>query len=146
MIVCVLANVLVWMSFLLFNPPLPDSEFTRIAADRARHDAGSAEIDFVTDQPIVVAGRWHGTFGSVNRADFIFSFFADPAVVFTEWLVIPPRYIGSDATKGESYVAAAAGFVLSTSFWTAVGGGVSALRRAIRRRKKESRQRPVERR
>ena len=137
MFVCVVANALAWTSFLLFNPPLPDSEFTRIAAERAGHDAGRETIQFITDQPIVVAGRWHGTYGSVNRADFVFSWFAAPAVQFTEFFVIPPRYIGSDATKGESYVTAAVGFVLSTSFWTAVGGGVSALRGATRRRKRE---------
>jgi hypothetical protein len=107
MLVCVAANALAWTSFLLFNPPLPDAEFTRIAAERARHDAGSERLQFATDQPIVVAGRWHGTYGSVNRADFVFGFFADPAVQFTEFFVIPPRYIGSDAAKGESYVVAA---------------------------------------
>jgi hypothetical protein len=45
--------------------------------------------------------------------------------MFTNLLVVPPRYIGSDATKSESWVTAGVGFVLSTSFWMAIGGGIS---------------------
>lgn len=133
-LLCVVANVLVWIAFLLFNPPLPESEFVEIAANRARADQSGDSLDLITDQPIVVAGRWSGTYGSVNTADRALGFFAGPAVMFMNFLVVPPRYIGSDATKSESWVTAGVGFVLSTSFWMAVGGGMSAIRRGFQRR------------
>jgi hypothetical protein len=132
-LLCVLANVLVWTSFLVFNPPLTDSEFAEITAGRARQDSPSG-LDIVDHAPIVVAERWSGTFGAVNDADRALSFFAGPAVMFTNLLVVPPRYIGSYATKSESWVTAGVGFVLSTAFWAALGGGISALRRAYSRR------------
>lgn len=132
-LLCVIANVLVWMAFLLFNPPLSESEFAEITARRAGQSQDG--FDLIDHAPIVVAGRWSGTYGAVNNADRALSFVADPAVMFTNSLVVPPRYIGSEATRGESWVTAGVGFVLSTSFWTAFGGGVSALRRAYRRRR-----------
>ena len=129
----VIANVLVWVAFLVFNPPLTDSEFAEITAGRAQQDSQNG-FDIVDHAPIVVAERWSGTFGAVNDADRALSFFAGPAVMFTNLLVVPPRYIGSYATKSESWVTAGVGLVLSTSFWMAVGGGMSALRRAYQRR------------
>jgi hypothetical protein len=132
-LLCILANVLVWTLFLLFNPPLPESEFAEITARRAGQDSRNS-LDIVDDAPIVVAGRWNGTFGAVNNADYALGFFAGPAVTFANLLVVPPRYIGSYATKSESWVTAGVGFVLSTSFWTAFGGVISALRRAYLRR------------
>jgi len=135
-LLCVLAHVLVWISFLVFNPPLKESEFVDINARRTGQDA-QVGLDVVDDAPIVVAGRLSGTFGAVNTADYALHLAAGPAVTFVEWLVVPPRYrfSGIPASKGESYVIAGVGFVLSTSFWTAFGGGVSALRRAYRRRR-----------
>jgi hypothetical protein len=64
--VCVLANVLVWLSFLTFTPPLDNAEFSRVDKERVQRDAEPGRLDFVTDQPTVVAARWHGTFGAVN--------------------------------------------------------------------------------
>jgi hypothetical protein len=89
-------------------------------------------LDIVDDAPIVVAGRWSGTFGAVNTADYALHLAAGPAVTFVEWLVVPPRYrfSGIPASKGESHVIAGIAFVLSTSFWTAFGGG-SRIRLAL---------------
>jgi hypothetical protein len=135
-LLCVVANVLVWISFLIFTPPLTASEFAEISAHRAGQDSRNGfDVDIVHDVPIVVAGRWSGTWGAVNAADYALHLFAGPAVIFAELLVVPPSYSGNYATKGESYVIAGVGFVLSTSFWTAFGGGISALRRVYRRRR-----------
>ena len=136
--VCVLANVLVWIAFLAFNPPLTQSEFAEIMARRAGQDSKDG-LDIIDDAPLVVAGRWKGTFSAVNAADYALSLFAGPAVTFTELLIVPPRYIGSYATKGESYVIAGVGFVLSTSFWAALGEGISALGHVYRRRRSAGR-------
>jgi hypothetical protein len=127
---CVIANVLVWVAFLVFNPPLTESEVADINARRGDQDG----LDIIDDAPIVVAGRWSGTWGAVNTADYALHAAAGPAVTFAELLVVPPLYIGSNATRGESYVIAGVGFVLSTSFWLAVGGAISAFRRAYHRR------------
>ena len=141
--VCVAANVLVWISFLVFNPPRPASEFAEISARRAGQDSRDGGIDIIDDAPIIVAGRWKGTFGAVNSADYALSIFAAPAVTFANSVVVSPRYIGSYATKGESWLTAGLGFVLSTSFWTAFGGGISALRRAYPRRRSTGRTRSL---
>jgi hypothetical protein len=129
----VLANSAVWVSFLIFSAPLATSEFARIDAERTQRDTLSG-MDLMTDQPIVVAGRWHATFGAINRADLLLSLFAAPAIDFARLLVVPPRYIGADATKGESFAIAGLGFVWSTGFWTALGTAVSALIGKHRRR------------
>ena len=131
--ICVLANVLVWSSFLTFSTPLDDGEFGRIDRERVQRDANQGGLDLVTDQPIVVAARWHGTFGAMNFADWLLSLFAGPAIGFAELLIVPSRYIGIGATKRESLVIAGIGFVLSTAFWVAVGDLVTALRRLYRR-------------
>ena len=131
-LLCVVANVLVWISF-LFTPPLTASEFVEIVAHRAGQDSQDG-FDIVHDVPIVVAGRWFGTWGAVNAADYALHVFAGPAVIFAELVVVPPSFSGNYATKGESYAIAAVAFVLSTSFWTAFAGGISALRRAFLRR------------
>jgi hypothetical protein len=132
--ICALANVLVWTSFLTFSTPLDDAEFSRIDRERVQRDANQGGLDLVTDQPIIVAARWHGTFGAMNFADWLLSLFAAPAIGFAELLVVPSRYIGIDATKRESYAVAGIGFVLSTGFWVAFGDVVSALRRLHKRR------------
>lgn len=131
---CVLANVLVWLSFLTFSTPLDDAEFSRIDRERVQRDAHHGGLDFVTDQPIIVAARWHGTFGAVNFADWLLSLFAAPAIGFAELLIVPSRYIGTDATKRESFAIAGLGFVLSSAFWVTFGDVVSTLRRLYRRR------------
>jgi len=132
--ICALANVLVWASFLTFNPRLDDAEFSRIERQRLQRDTGLGGLDLVTDQPIVVAARWHGTFGAVNFADWLLGVFAAPAISFADAIVVPPRYSGTDATKRESYVIAVTGFVLSTGFWVSFGDAVTALRSLYRRR------------
>jgi hypothetical protein len=132
--ICALANVLVWMSFLTFSTPLDDAEFSRIDRERVQRDANQGGLDLVTDQPIVVAARWHGTFVAVNFADWLLSLFAAPAIGFAELLIVPSRYIGIDATKPESFAIAGIGLVLSTGFWVAFGNAASALRRLYRRR------------
>jgi len=131
--ICALANVLVWGSFLAFSPLRDDGEFSRVERQRLQRDEGQGGLDLVSDQPIIVAARWHGTFGSVNFADWLLGVFAAPAVSFADLLVVPPRYSGTDATKRESYVIAIIGFVLSTGFWIAFGDVVSALRSLYKR-------------
>lgn len=131
-IICALANVLVWISFLAFSPTLDDEEFGRIETERRERDARPGHLEWTTDQPIVVAARWHGTFGAVNFADRVLSLFAGPAIGFVDLLVVPSRYIGIDATKRESFAIAGFGFVLSTGFWVVFGDVVSALRRLYR--------------
>jgi len=132
-VLCVVANITVWISFLIFSPPVPTSEFQRIAAERAQRDAVSGGMDLTSDLPIVVAGRWHGTFFPENRVDSLLWFFAAPAIAFADLLVKPARYIGIDATRGESFATAGLGFLFSTAFWAAVGGIMSALGRAFLR-------------
>jgi hypothetical protein len=132
--VLTLANVFVWLSFLTFTPPLDSAEFSRVESERVQRDADRGGIDLITDQPIVVASRWHGTFGAVNFADWLLSLFAGPAIGFAELLIVPSRYIGIDATKRESFAIAGLGFILSTGFWLAFGDVVSALRRRFRAR------------
>jgi hypothetical protein len=133
-VVCTLANVLVWLLFLTVTPPLDSAEFSRVERERVQRDADRGGIDLITDQPIVVAARWHGTFGAVNFADWLLSLFAAPAIGFAELLIVPSRYMGIDATKRESFAIAGLGFVLSTGFWLAFGDVVSALRRHFRAR------------
>jgi hypothetical protein len=139
-LVCVVANVLVWIAFLVFNPPLTKAEWaemTRPPEQDAHAAAQGAGLDIVDDAPLVVAGRWSGTFGSVSTSDYFLGLFAGPPVTFAWLLVVPPRYPTSyrSTTEGESYVVAGVGFVLSTAFWVAFGGGISALRRAFQRRR-----------
>jgi hypothetical protein len=129
--ICVVANAMVWASFLIFSSPLATAEFQRIAEERARRDADPGGMDLTTDRPIVVAGRWHGTFGALNFPDRLLSLFAAPAIGFADLLVVPVRYSGLDATKGESFAIAGLGFLLSTVFWATVGGAVSSLTRAF---------------
>jgi hypothetical protein len=131
---CAVANVFVWLSFLTFTPPLDNAEFSRINKERLHRDANHGGLHWVTDQPIVVAARWHGTFGAVNSGDCLLSLFAGPAIGFAELLVVPSRYIGIDATKRESLAIAGLGFVLSSGFWVGFGNLVSALARPFRRR------------
>jgi hypothetical protein len=138
--ICALANVLVWMSFLAFSPPVDDVEFGRVEAERRQRDADSGPLGLTKDLPIIVAARWHGTYGPVNFADRLLSFFAGPAIGFAELMIVPTRYIGIDVTKRESFAIAGFGFVLSTGFWVVVGSIVSALRRLYRRRRFHGRQ------
>jgi hypothetical protein len=132
--ICALANVLAWVSFLTFTPPVDDAEFGRVETERRQRDAAPGRLEWTTDQPIVVAARWHGTFGAVNFADWLLSLFAAPAIGFAELLIVPSRYIGIDATKRESFAIAGLGFILSTGFWVTFGNVVSTLRRLYRRR------------
>ena len=122
------------MSFLTVTPPLDEAEFNRIDGERVQRDANQGGLEWVTDRPIVVAGRWHGTFGAVYSADWLLSLFAGPAIGFADLLVVPSRYIFVDATKRESFAIAGLGFVLSTGFWVAFGDVLDALTGVFRRR------------
>jgi hypothetical protein len=137
--ICAFANVLAWLSFLTFSTPLDDAAFSRSDRARVQHDAGVGDggLTMITDQPIVVAARWYGTFGSVNLADWILNLSAGLAIFFGHRLIVPSHYTeieGIHATKRESFAIAGIGFVLSTAFWVAFGDVVSALRRWLRRR------------
>src|SRR5438105_564505 len=50
-----------------------------VSASRA---TSSFATDFVTDQPIVVAARWHGTLAPSAFADEFLTLFAAPAILF----------------------------------------------------------------
>ena len=82
-----LANMVAWLSFLVFTPPLPNAEFERIAAERAQRDAGAGGLDIIHDKPTVVASRWHGTFGAVNVSDWLLTLFAAEAIGFARVLI-----------------------------------------------------------
>jgi hypothetical protein len=132
--ICVLANALVWMAFLVFSPPLGDEQFARVETERRQRDAHPGHLEWATDQPIVVAARWHGTFGAMNFADWLLTVSAEPAIAFADLLIVPSGYKGIHATKRESFAVAGLGFALSTGFWVAFGDVTSALRRWYRRR------------
>ncbi len=53
---------------------------------------------------------------------------------FAQLLIVPSRYVGIDATRGECFAVAGLAFVLSTAFWVAFGGAVRALGRRFRAR------------
>jgi hypothetical protein len=131
-VLCVLGNVVAWLIFLSFGERVTDAEFARSAVERARLSAGSGGLSMITDTPAVVACRWVGTYGAVNFADRVLSIFAGPAIGFTQAVVVPDSSSmaeGVIATPGESWRVAATAFLLSTTFWIAVGSVVSALRR-----------------
>lgn len=133
MTVCMGANLVAWLSFLVVTPPLAPSEFLRIDAERARLDTTPGGLDLITDVSIVVAGRWHGTFFAVNSADRLLSLFAAPAIGFAELLIVPVQYVTREGTRRESFAIAGLGFALSTAFWAAFGGMVSGVTRTCRR-------------
>jgi hypothetical protein len=93
-VLCVLAHVLVWISFLIFNPPLTEAEFADIDASRKALSTDNG-FDLLTDQPFVVAGRWSGTYGAVNDADGTFAMdsMGAPGMVIT-----PASHTGGDST------------------------------------------------
>ena len=126
---CALANLAAWGTFVAFTPPVEDSEFERIAAARARLEAEPMSIQIVHDAPTIVAGRWHGTFGAVNFPDRLLSLFDPGAIGFAQLLLIPPRYLVTGATRGQSFAVAGLAFLLSTAFWVGLGGAIAALRR-----------------
>jgi hypothetical protein len=125
-VLCVCANTLVWTWFLL-SPAVPESEFARIAAERAGRNVSGMEL--VEDAPTILAGRWHGVYGAVNAADRWLTLFAAPATWFAEALVVPPM---PGVTRAESMAVAVLAFVFSTAFWVAAPDIFRGLRRAYR--------------
>jgi hypothetical protein len=131
---CVLANAVAWAAFVLFSPALSPAEFQQIRADRAQKDVEPGLMG-ASDQPVVVAARWHGTYGTINPADALVSLSANPAIHFATIVTVPARYGGLRGnTKRESYVIAGLAFLLSTAFWAAVGGAATAVMRRHRNR------------
>jgi hypothetical protein len=118
--VAVLANAIIWIAFLIATPALDRSELARIDHEREMKSG----FDFIHDAPIVVAARWHGTFGAVNTADMQLSFAAAPAITFAQLLAVPPPQVGAAAKGEESFVIALLAFVLSTAFWYIAGHGL----------------------
>src|SRR5262245_34723216 len=83
-------NLLVWIAFLIAPPPIAPTDFDRIAAARVERDADPGHIEFMTDQPMTVAGRWHEGFGDMSLADRALMLAADPAIALAHRLVVPP--------------------------------------------------------
>jgi hypothetical protein len=136
-VVCVHGNVAAWLIFLAFGERVTGAEFARSVAERARLDAGTGSLTLIHDAPTVVASRWVGSFGAVNAADRILSLFAGPAVGFSQVVVAPAGISiaeGLIVTPAASWGVAATAFLLSTTFWIAVGSVVSAVRRRRRAR------------
>ena len=131
-VVCAAANTAVWLAF-LSTATLSQSEFQQIAARRVEIDSARGGMNFITDQPIVVAARWSGTFGAVNVPDRLLNLSAGPAIGFANMVIVPARYADS-ATRGESYAVAGLAFFLSTAFWIAAGGLAPRLIRRLRRK------------
>ena len=130
--IAVAANIAVWLLFLTATPPLTVSQFGAIQAERNRRDADSG-MDFTTHEPVIVAARTLNTYGAFGLSERLLQIFALPAVEWTALLTVPWKYGPARATRAESYIVAAGGFILSTAFWTAFAPAVSALVRAARR-------------
>lgn len=139
-VVCVAANAAVWLAFLC-TAPLSQAEFQRIDARRQEADSTGGLVNFATDQPTVVAGRWHGTYGVINFADGFLTMSAGPAIGFANTIVVPARYDG-EATKRESFAIAGLALFLSTAFWTAAGGLATSAMQSLRRRSAQPKEPP----
>ena len=128
----VATNVVVWVLFLIVTPPLTASEFDSIQAERNRRD-GDRGIDLITHEPVIVAGRMLSTYGADGVSERLLQIFASPAIEWVAFATVPWRYGPARATRGESSLVAAGGFVLSTAFWAAFAPLVSSLGRIWRR-------------
>lgn len=122
--ILVATNCLAWLSYLVFTPPMPDSEFDAIV----RQLEG---LDIIHDGPSVLAGREAG-FWPVNPSHRFLQVMAGPAIGFAELHVMPAS--GTLPTRTESYWIAVIAFVLSTAWWTTVGGLATCIRSAWKQR------------
>lgn len=130
--IAVATNVVVWVLFLIVTPPLTASEFDSIQAERNRRD-GDRGIDLITHEPVIIAGRMLSTYGADGVSERLLQIFASPAIEWVGFVTVPWRYGPARATRGESSLVAAGGFVLSTAFWAAFAPLVSSLGRIWRR-------------
>jgi hypothetical protein len=130
--IAVAANVAAWSLFLLATPALTASQFDAIQIERTRRDADSG-LDLITHEPVIVAGRMLGTYGADGVSERLLQIFASPAIEWTAAVAVPWRYGPARATRGESYIVAAGGFVLSAAFWAAFAPAVSSFIRFWRR-------------
>lgn len=121
--VLVAMNCLAWLSYLVLTPRMPDSELDAIIRERADHEARSRDggLDMIHDGPSVLAAREAG-FWPVNASHRFLLMMSGPSVGFAELHVVSPAYLGTRPTSAESYRIAIIAFVLSTAWWTTVGG------------------------
>jgi len=121
--ILVAANCLAWLSYIVFTPAMPDSEFDSIIRQRADDDARWLEggVDIIHDGPSVLAARESG-FWPVNPSHRFLLLMSGPAIGFAELHVVPAGYLTTRPTRAESYWIAVIAFVLSTAWWTTVGG------------------------
>ena len=133
--ILVATNCLAWLSYLVLTPPLPDSEFDAIIRQRADRDARLLEggVDIIHDGPSVLAAREHG-FWPVNHSHHFLLLMSGPAIGFAELHVVPARYLTTRPTSAESYWIAAIAVVLSTAWWTTVGGLAAWIRSVWKQR------------
>jgi hypothetical protein len=124
--ILVATNCLAWLSYLVFTPPMPDSEFDAIIRQRAADDARWQEggVDIIHDGPSVLAARESG-FWPVSPLHRFLLLMSGPAIGFAELHVVPGRYLTTRPTSAESYWIAVIAFLLSTAWWTTVGGLVA---------------------
>jgi hypothetical protein len=134
--IAVAANIVVWTVFLAATPSLTASEFDAIQAERNRRDADSG-MDFITHEPVIVAGRMFSTYGAFGVSERLLQIFAMPAIEWIALLTVPWEYGPARATRAESYIVAAGGVVLSTAFWAAFAPAVGSLVRAWRRHRRQ---------
>lgn len=135
--IAVAANVLVWILFLIVTPSLTASDFEAIQSERNRRDADSG-MDLITHEPVIVAGRMLGTYGADGLSERLLQIFASPAIQWTALLTVHWRYGPARATRRESFIVAAGGFVLSSAFWAAFAPAVSTLARFLRQRRRRA--------
>jgi len=129
-------NWFAWVIFLLFMPRLTGTDYRATYSHRTSVDAGGP-LDIVTDVSTVLAGRWFDGGVAPLSWDALLDFTAGPAVLLTQFEVVPIHYVTTSPTRGESYVIAVIAFVLSTAFWANVGRALSWARQRMRGRPKE---------
>jgi len=138
----VAANAAAWAAFLIAVPPLTPADFELNLSERARRDAESG-LHLITHQPVIVAARPHVTYFPDNGGDLLLEIFAEPAIVWTASLTVPPKYGGALATRRESFIIAGGGFILSAAFWVALAPAVSSTVRFCRMHLRQRRVRTV---
>jgi hypothetical protein len=133
--ILVAANCLAWLSYVVVTPPMPGIELDAIPRQRAADDARwlDGRVNGIHDGPSVLAARESG-FWPVNPSHRFLLLMSGPVIGFAELQVVPSRYLGTRPTSGESYWIAGIAFVLSTAWWTTVGGLVAWIRSVWKQR------------
>lgn len=111
-------NAAASLSFLLFVARAPSSQFDEIAQRRATEGAGTM---MATDLLTILAARPFGGWRPLPLPGRWLVLMAHAAIFLCQTQVVPIRYVGTDPTRGESYVVAALAPVVSSRWWVIVG-------------------------